>query len=394
MWGNARTYGDNRFEAFLNKVVLPGQIRKFKTNEYEKEIIRLSRAGYGGLLPTGTTPKKIEVGDNTYDLSSDQSLAFDAAYKDRYTEAYEAFMDSDLYKQLDDPQRQAALKMLRLDVTRQTKQEFLDATGAADDVTMDKWESLGSLEEKFQFVTAKQIASTAWDSEEGTVADYAMMDDFIQNQYGNLSQPVRDVLGNSLTHLDDMYNAYKEEQITSQQWQTCYNIYRQYNAKDEEGHALYKANIANSAQMWAEMQLESGLNDQQMSYIEDNMQMHTIISPNDDQYKEYLTDAGMTREETARTIKAMSELTFTDGYASVQNGQKYHVIAQTVPKEKQWAAFWSIVPGNASKANVAKMRKAQEDGLSFEDALKSNPMGYIYTKTTDSRGKTKKTRIN
>ena len=393
-WGRERTYGENKVVAFLNKVVLPGQIRQFKTNEYEKEIIRLSREGYGGLLSPSSYPGKIEVGDNTYTLTSEQRLAYEAAYKDRYTEAYETFMDSDYYKQLDDPQKQAALKMLRLDVTRQTKQDFLDAVGATDDVTMDKWESLGTLEEKIAYVAAKQVASSAWDSEEDVVADYAMMDDFIQNQYENLSAEAQEALIGGLTHLDDMYDAYRTAGITSEQWQACYDIYRQYNAKGEDGHALYKANIANSAQMWAEMQKASGLSDSQMTYIEDNMQMHTIISPNDDQYNEYLHDAGLTREEAAATLKAMNEQQPTEGYSSVQNSQKYWVIANTTPKEKAWAAFWSIVPGNASKTNAGKMRRAQEQGLSLADALKNNPMGYIYTKTTTANGRTKKTRVN
>jgi hypothetical protein len=115
-------------------------------------------------------------------------------------------------------------------------------------------------------------------------------------------------------------------------------------------------------------------------------------TPNADQYYEYLKDAGMTRQEAANTIKTISDLKPQPGYEEsdyIQASQRYIAICDTVPKDKQWAAFWTIVPSNAAKKKVAMMHDLQAKGVSLRTALSASGMGEIRGRTEIAPGKWK-----
>lgn len=379
-FGNTRTYGDSPIMAVINTVLLPGDIRKYHVSDLEKELLRLNQAGYKSTWFDTKGPKNISVGDNEYGLTADERRAYHMTKARYLVEAYDEFRTSDEYKNLDDAQKAAVYKALRLDAERMTKNECLEAAGIEARATMDKWETeFDSWSGKINYLTAKQQALASWDTDENTVSDYAGMDAFIKNDYGKLDKKTKDLLNNSLSHLDDLYEASKVG-ISSENWQKCYDIYREYNATDEEGHKVYKANMTNSSEMWARMQQETGLNDKQMRHIEDNMELRTMISPDTEQYYEYLDDAGLTRDEAKVTIRKMSELQPATGYTSVQNSQKYLVIVDTVPKAKQWDAFWTIVPSNASKNKVKTLREDQRKGVSLATALQHVGWNIVKTK--------------
>lgn len=380
MWGNPKKYAENKFLAFMNKAVLPGAIHQVKTDKYEDEIIRLSRAGYKNMLPVTSPPNKIEVGENSYQLNKDQKLAYEAAYKEWYREYCDSFMDSELYQSLDDGQRVGVLKQLKLDAGRKTKQEFLDATNAPDSITMDKWETELEFEDQLDFLSAKQIAAGLWDNDENMVANSAKMDEFIKTRYGDYSEDVKNLLNNSYSHLDDLYDASRVG-INSERWQTAYNIYKKWT------DSKAKANISNEAEMWSQIEKAIHASDAEMRFIEQHMQLHFQGTPDTDQYYEYLNDAGLTRSEASATLKAVSNLQPQAGYSSVQQTQKYMAICDTVPASKQWAAFWSIVPSNASKSKIEKMRQAQESGVDLKTALRNAEMSEIKGRELQANGK-------
>lgn len=394
MWGNERTYGEDKFWGVINKAVLPGDKLKYRQNAYETEIIRLSKAGFKSALPKISMSSSFEVNGETYTMDADEKLQYRQNRNKAQATAYQAFMDSDIYKQLDDVQRVAVLKDLKMTCERDAKQTLLGDRGLDVEISRAKWETELETKDQITYLSKMQMAKAAWDSSEGEVSDYAAMDTFIQNQYGSMSQTMKDIADNSLTHLDDLYDAWNTAKITSEDWQTAYNIYRQYIATDEEGKRVYKANLANEAEMWSKIEKATGANKAQMAWYEDKMKLWYQGTPDTDQYYEYLNDAGLSRSEATTTIQTMSRLEALEGYSSVQYGQKYQVIVQTVPKAKQWDAFWSLVPSNASKAKVKKMHALQAQGVSLDTALKSTGMGDYYTKYVDSRGKTHKTKAN
>ena len=396
--GNTRTYGENKFMSVINTVLLPGDIKRYHVSELEKELMRIKKeTGYSGTFIDTKGPKKITVDDVDYMLDADQRRAFHQTKAQYTVESYDAFRNSDIYNDLTDEQKLAVYKSLRLDAERMTKNEALKAAGVDARVTTDKWEeTLKTWDDKVTYLAVKNMFATAWDSEANEIADYAMMDDLVKNQYGKLNKDMQALLDNSMGQIDKIYDANKTAGITSENWQIAKNIYEYYTDVGEDGKRVFKSNIANEAQMYADIERETGANKKQMDWFEDNLKLWYQGTPDTDNYHELLNDAGLSRQTAANVLAGASKLEYTSGYKSVQAAQKYWNIVDTVPKSDQagqWAAFWATVPSNASKANVKKMHNLQNQGYTLEDALKACPMGYVYTKTVDSRGRTHKTRI-
>ena len=391
MWGEERTYGENWVMGLVNKVVLPGDVRKYHVNKYEKELYRLSNEGYGSVLPKSSVSTSFDVDGQTFKLTSAEQEIWrrDRAAIQRVD--IERFLDSETYKELDDRQRQAVLKQLAMDAERTAKKAYLDTKDTSAEVTFAKWETDLNLDEQIEYLGAREILKGVWDDNENIITDYAGMDDFI-TRYNGLTDTQKEIINNNCSYLDDLAEA-KEHKINSEQWEQAHNIYRYWQDKiSESKDDEYKSNLVNEVQMWNQMQRDVGLNDRQMDYLEKNMQLRYQGTPKADQYYEYINDAGLSREQATGLITDISKLDIMDGYSQVQDSQKYMSIATSnklkTQKEK-WAAFWAIVPSNASKSKVANMKNYESMGLSLEDALRKTGWSEIRWKELQPNGKWK-----
>lgn len=399
--GNVRRYGSNKGMAMLNTMLLPGDIMTYHKSALEDEFSRLREAGYTTKRFDSKIPKSISANGTDYDLTSDMGIAFHDTKAGYLTEAYTAFMESPEYANLSDDERDAVFKELATNADHETKAGTLKLIDPSATVKMDKWETtLTTMEDRIQYLSAKAQLSTVWDDEDG-VTDYAAMDNLIKTVYSKLSEDQKKLLDGSIPYADQMYDASKSG-IDSEHWQIMHNLYRKYNAEDEDGKRVYKANLETASEMWAQMKKATGYSDngREMQWATENLELHYTGSPNTENYEELLTDYGMSRESAAKVYKAFSPLEPTEGYSDVQDRQKWVALTQTNLTDKEkWDTFFALVPSNNTKQikNMTGLRGAMNPSTlqpyTFEQAIHKLKLDEIYWKEVLPNGKTVKHKI-
>lgn len=369
-FGNARTYADTRLGSIINTVLLPGDIKKYHVNELETELLRLNKEGYKSKWFDTNGPKSIEVGDNEYALDADERRAYHMTKAKYLAEAYDAFRTSDVYKTLNDEERAAVYKSLKLDAERMTKNEALEAAGVSDRATMDKWESLSGWKNKIDYLVAKKTGSELWDDDASKITSYSSLDSYMKNTYGKLSKDQKDILDSTLSHFDDIYDASKHG-INSKMWQEAYDIYRDYNS--DEGKARVEGGYKGweATQMWTDIQNKTGANEGQMAWFEDNMKLYNHIAADTEKYHT-LVDGGWSRDNAQSLVKSIADLQPANGNSTVSYKQRLTAIAKTsdVSEEQKWDAFYEYCPSSYTSV-IRNMTKYRNMGYSYEKALRA-----------------------
>ena len=403
LWGDTRTYGESTAWGVINKVFLPGDVRTYHENEYETELFRLSTTTGKSSLPKYSVSSSFEAwtddeesSKETVKLSASEQNQYRQLRAEEYTASVKIFLDSDEYNTLTDEQRASVLHSLATDADRVAKNAILNEKETGYHVSLDKWETeLESTSERIEYLTAKEHVKAMWDDSTNSCTDNEAMDDFLKDEYAGLSDKQKELLGNKYSYLDNMYDA-SQHGIDSEMWETAHDVYKYYDTKikadktDDE-----KVNLKEESSMWADMEEATGATDKQMTYFEDNMKLWSQFTPKADTYFELTDNAGLSRKEASDMITTLNDLKPMDGYEGVQANQKYMAIAKSdLSPKKKWAAFWEIVPSNASKKNINKMRTLQANGYSLEQALKQVGWSKIQTRELQSNGKYKYTVVS
>jgi len=383
-------------------MLLPGDVHVYRKNKYEAEIERLVREGYSNATPKTTVNSSFEVGDEKYAMTAQEKLDFKAARNSQQRELFEAFIDSDYYKELNDAERMMVFQSLKTSAERDAKQDMLDGRQLSVEVRRDKWETeLTDVNDQIQFLAAKQLAERVWDADENAVSDYAAMDDFIVNEFGSLSGTQKELLVNSFSRLDDLADARKAG-INSEKWQAAQNIYSYFTRKDEEGHQIEPSNLTTSSEMWAQIQKATGFSDsgKEMKYLQEKMKLTYVGTVNTETYDELVYDYNMSRESAAKVYSAFEKLTPTKGYVDVQARQKWKNLAATDLADKEkWDTFFALVSSNSTNqirnmTNLrGKMNPATLKPYTFAEAIHKLGLDTIYWKETLPNGKVKKHEI-
>ena len=370
-FGDTITYGSNKATGLLNTMVLPGDVQVYRQSDLEKEIIRMRNEGYTSRLLDVRAPRSFEVGtDTVVDLTADEQRA----YEERMTklfDSYEEFRNSNGYKDLPDDMKDFVYRKLKMDETRTVKNEIFETKGMDERINLEKWESLGTAKEKIEFLKAKYTIDSLWDSEESTITDFDAMDDFVKNVFPSMSKEQQELLTNSVSRLDDMYEASRKG-ISSEKWQKAYNIYRDYTSEAGRNRVQGGYKGWEAAQMWTDMQKATGATNRQMEWFENNMRLYNQVSADSDKYHA-LVDTGWKRDTASRLVTSMAGLTPAGDNKNVSYKQNLTLIARSsyLSEDQKWAAFFEYCPKSYTKV-IAQMTKARKSGMSYEDALKKS----------------------
>lgn len=384
MWGEERTYGEDKFWGVVNKTILPGDRIRYRQNKYESEIIRLTKAGYKSAVPKLSVSGSFEIGDETYTLDADEKRAFRQNRNTAQAEVYRAFMDSPEYDMLTDDQKVAVLKDLKMDCERDAKQAMLIDRGLDVEVTRAKWETeLTTTKAQITYLSMAQIAKAAWDGDANKVGDYAAMDAFIKNNYPNMTEEMRSILGNSLSHIDNIYDASKYN-IGSQMWQTAYDIYQSYAG--DEGKARVEGGYKDweAAEMLTKIQAATNATSQQMEFFKKDMMLWNQQPVTPDKYNDLVDKHNLDRTVATSLTKHIAELQPSNGNKTVSYKQRLRQVAEEpgMTDDQRWEVFYEYCP--VSYTNIIKgMTDLRNRGYEYEQALKTyksgkNSMWWVY----------------
>lgn len=376
MWGEERQYGENKFWGVVNKTLLPGDRIKYRQNKYESEIIRLTKEGYKGATPKLSVSGSFEVDGETYTMDADEKRAYRQNRNTEQAEVYQQFMDSPEYAMLTDDQKVAVLKDLKMDCERDAKQAMLNDRGLDVEVTRAKWETeLKTTKAQITYLSMKQLAGAAWDSEENRVSDYAAMDSFLKDHYGDMTKEMREILDGSMSQLDKMYDARKVG-IDSEMWQKAYDIYRQYNS--DEGEAAVDGGFKDweATEMWTKMEKATGADSRQMNWFEENMGLMRHMRVDPEHYQDLTDKLGWSRESASNLTKSVSELQPSNGNKTVSYKQRLRCIAESkgTTDDQKWEAFYEYCPSSYTKI-INGMTNLRNRGYTYEQALKTYKSG-------------------
>lgn len=376
--GNTRTYGDSGVMAVINTVLLPGDIRRYHVSELEVEMLRLKReGGYSGTWFDVNAPKKIEVGGSAYALNADQQMAFKSAKAKRLVEAYDAFRTSEVYKSMTDAQRIEVYKALRLDAERITKNEALELAGVEDRVTMDKWEeTLTSTKDKITYLSAKQLGASLWDDENKTVANYADMDSYIKTVYPSLTKEMKDLLDNSLTHLDDIYSASKVG-IDSKTWSALNEVHSKYMDLQDYYRDADLTDEPSQTALARDMivEFEDIVKDpKQREWAQSSMKLWMTIPVNTETLEKWQRNTSLATKEIDGWMDTKESAPIKGGYKSLSQNQRFMMVRDfdgiTASNQAELEAKrWDMIEREASESAWGKLKPYKDAGKTVAYAL-------------------------
>jgi len=370
VWGNERTYGEGLWGA-VNKMLLPGDVLVYRKNKYETEIERLVREGYGNATPKTTVNSSFEVGDEKYTMTAQEKLDFKAARNSRQRELFETFIDSEYYKQLNDAERTKVFQALKTSAERDAKQDMLNDRQLNVDITRDKWETeLLDVNDQIQFLAAKQTANNVLDRDAEDM-DYAAVDEYLTGAYKALDEGQRELLDSTYSRLDDMFEAKNSYGISSEMFNTGYDIYKDYMS--DEGRARVQGGYKDweGSQMYTDIAKATGANEKQMDFFERKFVLYNNNAVTPEKYNTFV-DAGWGRDTAQTMVKAVADLTPTNGRKTVSYKQRLTAIATTagLTEAQRWEAFYEYCPSSYTSV-IKVMDRYKSNGFSYEKALKA-----------------------
>ena len=370
VWGNERTYGEGLWGA-VNKMLLPGDVQVYRKNKYEAEIERMVKAGYGNATPKTTVNSSFEVGDEKYTMTAQEKLDFKAARNSQQRDFFEAFIDSDYYQQLNDAERMKVFQSLKTSAERDAKQDMLDGRQLNVQITRDKWETeLMDVNDQIQFLAAKQMANNVLDRDAEDM-DYAAVDKYLTGTYKALDKTQRELLDSSYSRLDDMYEAKSSYGIGSEMFNTGYDIYKDYMS--DEGRARVSGGYKDweGSQMYTDIAKATGASEKQMDFFEKKFVLYNNNAVTPEKYNAFV-DAGWKRETAQSMVKAVADLTPTNGRKNVSYKQRLTAIATTsgLTEAQRWEAFFEYCPSSYTSV-IKSMSRYRSNGFSYAKALKA-----------------------
>ena len=329
------------------------------------------RAGYGNATPKTVVNSSFEVGDEKYTMTAQEKLDFKAARNTQQRELFEAFIDSDYYKDLSDAERMKVFQSLKTSAERDARQDMLNGRQLNVQVTRDKWETeLLDVNDQIQFLAAKQMANNVLDRDAEDM-DYAAVDQYLTGAYKALDETQRSLLDSSYSRLDDMYEAKSGYGIGSEMFTTGYDIYKDYMS--DEGRARVQGGYKDweGSQMYTDIAKATGASEKQMDFFEKKFVLYNNNAVVPEKYNSFV-DAGWSRESAQSLMVGMSGLQPTNGRKTVSYKQRLTEIALIpgLTEAQRWEAFFEYCPSSYTSV-IRSMSNKKSNGSSYEKALRA-----------------------
>ncbi len=208
--GNDVKRTDNQLMNALNSLVLPGEVRKYTPHDVTSELARVSEATGTSLYPDRNAPKKIKVGDETYELSQEEQSTYmkeAGSYTDKYLKA---LFKTPYYKQMSEELQGEAIKEMESLAEDAAKQAFLGRKGVK--YSSDRTALLGGAQksgttyDKVALNPNNLVTYTAYKigfDDARKNGDYTGLDSFLK-QYSKLDKNIQVVARQRIEELDNL----------------------------------------------------------------------------------------------------------------------------------------------------------------------------------------------
>lgn len=311
----------NRLMDVWNSMFAPGGLSVNKANTMLDEFERIKgETGINTFYPDYKAPANITIRGSKYELTTDEIRAYEQLANSKQTELTEAFINSDVYKNMSSEQIAEVFKDIKGFAEGLAKDEF--ASGREIGNYRSSYENISQLSDIAGYYAARQVFADAIGSDASYAdeRDYKAIEDNI-GMFNSLPQDVRDYMTSSsvygISRLDDISEAL-DAGLSAKDWFSAYDKYRELsNATD-----IKKSQAAADFATW--LSADAGFNDKQVAMLRDQMPYYTQLLADTSHYDSLASTLGA--EKANQYVDTMYAIEKIRGEDDVQNFQKRNEI--------------------------------------------------------------------
>ena len=140
VWGQDRTYGDNKVLNALNAILLPGAVNTYQTTKAAQVLKTLPEVSGSPVLPQRSAPKSLSYDGQTYALSAQERSAYQKARGGLHQQLVEQVAGTDWYRNASDEDKVSIMNDVRAYANDEAKRAVL--TSRAGSYQSNGWERI------------------------------------------------------------------------------------------------------------------------------------------------------------------------------------------------------------------------------------------------------------
>lgn len=140
VWGQDRTYGDNKVLNALNAILLPGAVNTYQTTKAAQVLKALPEVSGSPVLPQRSAPKSLSYDGQTYALSAQERSAYQKARGGLHQQLVEQVAGTDWYRNASDEDKVSIMNDVRAYANDEAKRAVL--TSRAGGYQSNGWERI------------------------------------------------------------------------------------------------------------------------------------------------------------------------------------------------------------------------------------------------------------
>ena len=140
VWGQDRTYGDNKVLNALNAILLPGAVNTYQTTKAAQALKALPEVSGSPVLPQRSAPKSLSYDGQTYALSAQERSAYQKARGGLHQQLVEQVAGTDWYRNASDEDKVSIMNDVRAYANDEAKRAVL--TSRAGSYQSNGWERI------------------------------------------------------------------------------------------------------------------------------------------------------------------------------------------------------------------------------------------------------------
>ena len=140
MWGQDRTYGDDKVLNALNAILLPGAVNTYQTTKAAQVLKALPEVSGSPVLPQRSAPKSLNYDGQTYALSAQERSAYQKARGGLHRQLVEQVAGTDWYRNASEADKVSIMNDVRAYANDEAKRAVL--TSRAGSYQSNGWERI------------------------------------------------------------------------------------------------------------------------------------------------------------------------------------------------------------------------------------------------------------
>lgn len=307
-WGRRESNGTT-FESFVQNFVNPHYVSEITTTAVDTELQRLYDAGMENVFPQRAAQStKITVDGEQRYMTADEYVTYAETKGQTSYNLIKDFMESDLYKSMDDESRADVIAEIYSYATDKAKREVIGEGYESDwDKYVDKEDDIASIK------AVRQALNLMTDS------DYTDVEPFnaVYGWYKGLGASMKTELLESVDGLEKVVNCLDAGMTTQE-----YGAAKMYHDELNRNDSMKAAERATEFAYWLTQQ---GLTQREQTAAKANLTFSSGFTVGAEKYEE-MTGSGLEPEVGRSIYDAVNQLTAEPGYSVVRDVQRYEAI--------------------------------------------------------------------